>query len=120
MAMWLVAGNLYGARDNCNRETSNGIPALIRKCVEAREAGADEIVCWGDGSATRAFLYAADAAEGLVLAAERYEGADPVNQGTPEEISIRELVEIIARLCDYKGRIVWDTSQPNGQPRRCL
>jgi GDP-L-fucose synthase len=77
-------------------------------------------VCWGDGSATRAFLYAADAAEGLVLAAERYDGADPVNLGTEEEISIRDLAETIARLCGYQGGIVWDTSQPNGQPRRCL
>jgi len=119
-AIYLLPVNLYGPRDNFDLETSHVIPALIRKCLEARETGAGEIVCWGDGSATRAFLYAADAAEGLVLAAERYDAADPINLGTPEEISVRELVEIIARLCAFEGRIAWDTSQPNGQPRRCL
>jgi len=119
-AIYLLPVNLYGPRDNFDLETSHVIPALIRKCLEARETSAGEIVCWGDGSATRAFLYAADAAEGFVLAAERYDGADPVNLGTPEEISVRELVEVIARLCAFEGRIVWDTSQPNGQPRRCL
>jgi GDP-L-fucose synthase len=119
-AIYLLPVNLYGPRDNFDLETSHVIPALIRKCLEAKHAGSKDIVCWGDGSATRAFLYAADAAEGLVLAAERYDGADPVNLGTEEEVSIRDLAETIARLCGYDGGIVWDTSQPNGQPRRCL
>jgi GDP-L-fucose synthase len=119
-AIYLVPVNLYGPRDNFDLESSHVIPALIRKCLEAKQSGAGNIVCWGDGSPTRAFLYSADAAEGLVLAAERYDGAEPVNLGTSEEISIRTLVETIADLCDYHGEIVWDTSQPNGQPRRCL
>jgi len=119
-AIYLLPVNLYGPRDNFDLETSHVIPALIRKCLEARESAAPEIVSWGDGSATRAFLYAPDAAAGLVAAAEKYDGADPVNLGTPEEVSIRGLVEMIARLCQYEGKIVWDTSQPNGQPRRCL
>jgi GDP-L-fucose synthase len=119
-AIYLLPVNLYGPRDNFDPETSHVIPALIRKCIEARESAAPEIVCWGDGSATRAFLYAADAAAGLVAAAEQYDGADPVNLGTPEEVSIRDLVETITRLCRYEGKIVWDTGQPNGQPRRCL
>ena len=119
-AIFLLPVNLYGPRDNFDPETSHVIPALIRKCFEAQRSGAREVVCWGDGSATRAFLHASDAAEGLRLAAERYDGAEPVNLGTPEEISIRDLVATIAALCGYDGRIVWDTSQPNGQPRRCL
>src|SRR6266403_5728229 len=97
--IYLTPVNLYGPRDNFDLETSHVIPALIRKCLEARRTGAQEIVCWGDGSPTRAFLYAADAAEGMVLAAERYDGADPVNLGTAEEVSIRDLVETIAHLC---------------------
>ena len=119
-AIFLLPVNLYGPRDNFDLETSHVIPALIRKCFEAQRSGAREIVCWGDGSATRAFLYASDAAEGLLLAAGRYDGPEPVNLGTPEEVSIRELVETIAELCGFDGRVVWDTSQPNGQPRRCL
>jgi GDP-L-fucose synthase len=119
-AIYLLPVNLYGPRDNFDLESSHVIPALIRKCLEAQQMGTGEIVCWGDGSPTRAFLYAPDAAEGLVLAAERYNGAEPVNLGTPEEVSIRDLVETIARLCRFDGRIVWDTTQPNGQPRRCL
>lgn len=119
-AIYLLPVNLYGPRDNFDLESSHVIPALIRKCIEARDSAAPEIVCWGDGSATRAFLYAPDAAVGLVAAAETYDAPDPVNLGTPEEVSIRDLVETIAPLCGYKGRIVWDTSQPNGQPRRCL
>jgi GDP-L-fucose synthase len=119
-AIYLMPVNLYGPRDNFDLESSHVIPALIRKCVEARRSGAGEIVCWGDGSPTRAFLYAADAAEGLVLAAERYDGADPVNLGTAEEVPVRELVATIARLCRFEGRIAWDTGKPNGQPRRAL
>jgi GDP-L-fucose synthase len=119
-AIYLLPVNLYGPRDNFDLESSHVIPALIRKCVEAKQSGAAKIVCWGDGSATRSFLYSADAAEGLVLAAERYDGADPVNLGAAEEVSIRDLVETVAGLCAYHGDIVWDVSQPNGQPRRCL
>lgn len=119
-AIYLLPVNLYGPRDNFDLESSHVIPALIRKCVEARQSGASRIVCWGDGSATRAFLYAPDAAEGLILAAERYDGADPVNLGTAEEIPIRDLVGTIARLCRFEGEIVWDTTKPNGQPRRAL
>jgi GDP-L-fucose synthase len=119
-AIYLLPVNLYGPRDNFDLDSSHVIPALIRKCLEAKRSGAREIICWGDGSATRAFLYAADAAEGLVLAAERYDGADPVNLGTSQEVSIRELVELIVQLCGYTGRVVWDATQPNGQPRRCL
>jgi GDP-L-fucose synthase len=119
-AIYLLPVNLYGPRDNFDLQTSHVIPALIRKCIEARQSGASEMVCWGDGSATRSFLYAADAAEGLALAAERYDGADPVNLGTPQEVSIRELVETIAGHCDFHGKIVWDTTKPNGQPRRAM
>lgn len=119
-AIYLLPVNLYGPRDNFDLQTSHVIPALIRKCLEARRRGESSITCWGDGSATRAFLYAPDAAEGLVLAAEGYNGADPVNLGTSEEVSIRELVETIANLSGFEGRIEWDTSQPNGQPRRSL
>ena len=119
-AIYLLPVNLYGPRDNFDLATSHVIPALIRKCLEAKRSGAPSITCWGDGSATRAFLYAPDAAEGLVLAAERYDGADPVNLGTVDEVSIRDLVETIARLCDFGGEIRWDASQPNGQPRRAL
>jgi GDP-L-fucose synthase len=119
-AIYLLPVNLYGPRDNFDLETSHVIPALIRKCLEAKRTGAKHVVCWGDGSATRAFLYAADAAEGLALAAEKYDGPDPVNLATEEEVTIRDLAETIARLCGYEGGIVWDTTQPNGQPRRCL
>jgi GDP-L-fucose synthase len=119
-AIYLLPVNLYGPRDNFDLETSHVIPALIRKCVEARESGARSITCWGDGSATRAFLYAPDAAVGLVAAAERYDGPEPVNLGVSEEVAIRDLVKLIARLCYYEGEIVWDTTQPNGQPRRSL
>jgi GDP-L-fucose synthase len=119
-AIYLMPVNLYGPRDNFDLESSHVIPALIRKCIEAKESGRPSITCWGDGSPTRAFLYAPDAAVGLVDAAERYDGAEPVNLGTSEEVSIRDLVTTIARLCRYEGEIVWDTTQPNGQPRRAL
>lgn len=119
-AIYLLPVNLYGPRDSFDLGTSHVVPALIRKCLEARRTGAQEIVCWGDGSPTRAFLYVADAAEGMVLAAERYDGAEPVNLGTAQEVSIRDLVETIARLCRYDGKVLWDASQPNGQPRRSL
>jgi GDP-L-fucose synthase len=117
-AIFLLPVNLYGPRDTFDPESSHVIPALIKKCVDARIAGRRSIQVWGDGSATREFLHAADAAEGILLAAERYDGREPVNLGSAFEISIRQLVEMIARLAAFDGQIVWDTSQPNGQPRR--
>jgi GDP-L-fucose synthase len=115
-AAFLLPANLYGPRDNFDLETSHVIPALIRKMV----TGEDEVVLWGDGSPTREFLYVDDAAEAFLLAAERYEDPAPVNVGTGVEISIRELADTIAELTGFDGRIVWDTSMPNGQPRRTL
>jgi GDP-L-fucose synthase len=112
--------NLYGPRDNFDPRSSHVIPALVRKCVEAREAGRDEIVLWGDGSPTREFLYAGDAALGLVMAAASYDSSEPVNLGTGQEISIRDLVTLIAEKTGFKGSLRWDTTQPNGQPRRRL
>ncbi len=112
--------NLYGPRDNFDLETSHVVPALIRKCVEARERGDREIVVWGDGSPTREFLHARDAAEGIVTAAERYDKSDPVNLGAGFEIRIRDLVPLVARLCRFPGDVVWDATRPNGQPRRML
>jgi GDP-L-fucose synthase len=112
--------NLYGPGDNFDLETSHVIPALIRKCVSARDAGKDEVVLWGDGTPTREFLYVDDAARALVLAAERYDSSDPVNVGSGEEISIRDLAAAVARATGYQGRFVWDVTQPNGQPRRRL
>jgi len=119
-AIHLLPVNLYGPGDNVDLESSHVIPALIRKCLEAVERGEPEIVCWGDGTPTREFLYVADCAEAIVLAAECYNGAEPVNIGTGFEISIKDLVELIAELTGFQGQIVWDTSKPNGQPRRCL
>jgi GDP-L-fucose synthase len=119
-AIYLLPVNLYGPRDNFNLDTSHVIPALIRKCIEAQDRGEDHIVCWGDGSPTREFLYVEDAAEGIVLATERCDDSAPVNLGTGREIVIRELTELVARLTGFTGRIAWDTSRPNGQPRRCL
>ncbi len=112
--------NLYGPRDNFDPRSSHVIPALVRKCVEAREAGRDEIVLWGDGSPTREFLYAGDAALGLVMAAASYDASEPVNLGTGQEISILDLATLIAEKTGFCGRLRWDTSQPNGQPRRRL
>lgn len=119
-SIFLLPVNLYGPRDNFDLETSHVIPALIRKCLEAKACGAAEIVAWGDGSPTREFLYVDDAAEGILLAAERYNQSAPVNIGSSFEISIKDLLETIARLTGFDGRIVWDTSKPNGQPRRKL
>jgi GDP-L-fucose synthase len=119
-AIFLLPVNLYGPRDNFDLQSSHVIPALIRKCVEAVQAGREEIVLWGDGSPTREFLYVEDAAEGILLATEQYDKADPVNLGSGMEISIRDLATMIARMTGFTGRITWDTSQPNGQPRRCL
>ncbi|HEY2956127.1 MAG TPA: GDP-L-fucose synthase, partial [Candidatus Eisenbacteria bacterium] len=112
--------NLYGPGDNFDPETSHVIPALIRRCLEAAEAGAPEIVVWGTGKATREFLYVEDAAEAIVLAAERLADSEPVNLGAGREISIRDLVAAIADLTGYRGRIAWDREKPDGQPRRCL
>jgi nucleoside-diphosphate-sugar epimerase len=119
-SIYLLPVNLYGPRDNFDPETSHVIPALIRKMHEAKEEGKPNVVLWGDGSPTREFLYVEDCADGLWLAAQRYEGADPVNLGTGEEMSIRELAELIAELTGFDGEIVWDTTKPNGQPRRRL
>jgi GDP-L-fucose synthase len=112
--------NLYGPSDNFDPRTSHVIPALIRKCIEARERGEKSIVVWGDGSASREFLHARDAAKGIVAASERYEKSDPVNLGAGFEILIRDLVPLVARLSRFRGDIVWDTTKPNGQPRRML
>lgn len=119
-SIFLLPVNLYGPGDHFDPHSSHVIPALIRKCVDAVETGAREVVVWGTGRATREFLYVADAAEGIVLAAERYNGNEPVNLGTGHEISITDLVGIIARETGFTGRIVWDTSKPDGQPRRML
>jgi GDP-L-fucose synthase len=116
----LIPVNLYGPGDNFNPASSHVIPALIKKCVDAREAGADHIEVWGTGSASREFLYVDDAAQGIVLAAERYDGSDPVNLGVGREITIKELVELIVQLTEFEGEIRWDTSKPDGQPRRAL
>lgn len=119
-AIYLLPVNLYGPGDNVDLENSHVIPALIRKCVEALRDGAEEIVAWGTGGATREFLFVDDAAEGIILATERYDGADPVNIGSGRSISIRELTELIARLTGFSGRIRWDESRPDGQPARQL
>jgi GDP-L-fucose synthase len=116
----LIPVNLYGPGDNFNPASSHVIPALIKKCVDAREAGADHVDVWGTGSASREFLYVDDAAEGIVLATERYEDGDPVNLGVGQEITIKELVALIVRLTAFTGEIRWDPSKPDGQPRRAL
>ena len=118
--IYLTPVNLYGPRDNFDLESSHVIPALIRKCVEAKSARAPEIVAWGTGAATREFLYVEDAAEAIVAAAEKYEKPDPVNLGSGEEISIQALLEQIGEACGYRGAIRWDATKPDGQPRRCL
>jgi len=112
--------NLYGPRDNFDLDTSHVIPALIRKCVEAKDEGRQTVTLWGDGTPTREFLYVEDAAEGILEAAERYDGDLPVNLGTGQEITVRELAGLIAAEIGFSGTIEWDTSKPNGQPRRCL
>jgi GDP-L-fucose synthase len=119
-AIILFPVNLYGPRDNFDLETSHVIPALIRKCGEGQRTGASEIVLWGDGTPTREFLYVEDAAEGVVLAAEQYNDSRPLNLGTGEEVSIKALAGMVAAETGYNGRITWDATKPNGQPRRCL
>ena len=116
----LIPVNLYGPGDNFNPASSHVIPALIKKCVDAREAGADHIEVWGTGAASREFLYVDDAAVGIVLATERYDGADPVNLGVGREITIKDLVVLIVRLTGFEGEVRWDASKPDGQPRRAL
>ncbi|MBI2775687.1 MAG: GDP-L-fucose synthase [Chloroflexi bacterium] len=118
--IYLIPVNLYGPGDNFDPASSHVIPALIKKCVDAREAGAGHIDVWGTGAASREFLYVEDAAEGIILGAERYDGAEPVNLGVGREITIRELVELIARLTRFEGEIRWDATKPDGQPRRAL
>ncbi len=119
-SIFLLPVNMYGPRDNFDLASSHVIPALIRKFIEAQDAGRDEVEIWGDGSPTREFIYVEDAAEGILLATERYNGAEPVNIGSGFEISIKDLAELIARLTGYQGKLIWDTSKPNGQPRRAL
>jgi GDP-L-fucose synthase len=119
-SIFLMPVNLYGPHDNFNPESSHVIPALIKKCIEAIDSGADSIEVWGDGSPTREFLYVEDAAEGILLATEQYNSPEPVNLGSGMEISIKDLVELIAHLTGFSGRLIWDTSKPNGQPRRRL
>jgi GDP-L-fucose synthase len=119
-AIYLLPVNLYGPRDNFHLHASHVIPALIRKCVEARLRGDATISAWGTGRASREFLYAEDCAEGLVAAMERYDSPEPMNLGSGREITIKELTELVARLARFEGRIAWDASKPDGQPRRCL
>ena len=119
-AIFLLPVNLYGPRDNFNPASSHVIPSLIKKCVDARNTGASAINCWGTGTATREFLYVEDAAIGIVLSAECYNKPEPVNLGAGHEISIKSLVELIVKLTNFRGEIRWDTSKPDGQPRRCL
>jgi GDP-L-fucose synthase len=116
----LLMVNLYGPRDNFDPESSHAIPALIKKMVDAKLEGKKDVVVWGTGKASREFLYVEDAAEGVLLATEKYNKPDPVNLGANREITIKELVDLIAQLVGYDGKIVWDTSKPDGQPRRCL
>ncbi len=119
-SIFLVPVNLYGPGDNFNPDSSHVIPALIKKCVDAIDAGDDHIVCWGTGTASREFIYVSDAAEGILLATERYNGPEPVNIGAGFEITIKDLVEKIVKLTGFKGQIRWDSSKPDGQPRRRL
>jgi GDP-L-fucose synthase len=119
-AVYLLPVNLFGPRDNFHPHSSHVIPALIRKCVEARLSGAKQITAWGTGSASREFLYVEDCAEGIVRSLEKYDSPEPMNLGSGREIAIKDLTELIARLSRFEGRIVWDPSKPDGQPRRCL
>jgi GDP-L-fucose synthase len=119
-AIFLLPVNLYGPGDNFNLKSSHVIPALIRKSIEAKDRGDEELALWGDGSPTREFLYVEDAAEGIVTAAEAYNRSEPVNLGSGHEISIRDLAEMVARMTGFNGKLVWQTDRPNGQPRRAL
>jgi len=119
-AIFLLPVNLYGPRDNFDLESSHVIPALIKKMVDAKLEGKNEVVVWGTGKPSREFLYVEDAADGILMATEKYEKADPVNLGTGREITIKKLVNLIVELTGYEGKILWDISKPDGQPRRCL
>lgn len=119
-SIYLLPVNLYGPADNFSPQSSHVIPALIKKCFDAKKAGDKEIIVWGTGRATREFLYVDDAAEGTILAAEKYDQAEPVNIGAGFEVSIRDLAQMIVRLTGFNGKIVWDSTKPDGQPRRCL
>lgn len=119
-AIYLLPVNLYGPRDNFDLHSSHVIPALIRKCVEARRRGDKQIIAWGTGSASREFLYVEDCAEALVLSMEKYDSPEPMNLGSGREITIRDLTNLVADLSNFKGQIQWDSSKPDGQPRRCL
>jgi len=119
-AIYLLPVNLYGPKDNFDLHTSHVIPALIRKCIEARKRGDREIIAWGTGSASREFLYVEDCAEGLVNATLNYDSPEPLNLGSGREITIRDLTILVARLSGFEGKIVWDSTKPDGQPRRCL
>ena len=119
-AIYLLPVNLYGPRDNFHLHTSHVIPALIRKCIEARRRGDSKITAWGTGSASREFLYVEDFAEGLVSAMEKYDSPEPMNLGSGREITIKELTQLVAKLSRFEGEIAWDASKPDGQPRRCL
>jgi GDP-L-fucose synthase len=118
--VYVLPVNLYGPGDNFDLRTSHVIPALVRKCVEARRRGEKEIIAWGTGSASREFLYVDDCADGIIAAMERYESPDPINLGTGREITIKDLTHLVARLARFEGKITWDTTKPDGQPRRCL
>jgi len=119
-AIYLLPVNLYGPRDNFDLRTSHVIPALVRKCIEARDKGEQSISAWGTGNVSREFLYVEDCAEGLVSAMERYDSPEPMNLGSGREITIRDLTQLVARLARFEGEIIWDSSKPDGQPRRCL
>ena len=119
-AIYLLPVNLYGPGDNFDPQTSHVIPALIKKCLDGIDTGSDHVTCWGTGGVSREFLYAGDAADAILLAAERYDGPEPVNVGAGFEITIRDLAERIARMTGFTGEIRWDAGQPDGQPRRCL
>lgn len=119
-SIYLLPVNLYGPRDNFNPQSSHVVAALIKKCIDAKRSGERQIVVWGTGAQTREFLHAEDCAEGILMAAERYNEPDPINLGTGQEISIRELVSMIVRLTKFEGEVLWDHTKPDGQPRRCL
>jgi GDP-L-fucose synthase len=119
-AIYLLPVNLYGPRDNFHLHSSHVIPALIRKCVEARHRGDTQLTAWGTGSPSREFLFVKDCAQGVVAAMEKYDSPEPMNLGSGREITIKDLTELIARLSKFSGKIVWDPTKPDGQPRRCL
>jgi GDP-L-fucose synthase len=119
-AAYVLPVNLYGPRDNFHPHSSHVIPALIRKCVEARQRGDEKIIAWGTGAASREFLYVEDCADGIVAALEKYDSSEPINLGSGREITVKDLTELIARISGFEGNIVWDSTKPDGQPRRCL